>query len=67
MPINYFFASTKYYVLDLSPASMKCTHGAAVSCFVGCQVIPTSLTLMNETVSRPWSQRLQDELRITRS
>jgi len=54
-----------FYVLELSPVSMKCTHGAAVKLFCrcccpgGCEVALYSLLH-----SQPWIGHIQDELQV---
>jgi hypothetical protein len=55
IPIKYPMHPSNIYKLELSPASMKCTHGIAVKlfcrccCYGGCEVV-----LYSPLHSKPW-------------
>jgi hypothetical protein len=52
---NNTLASTKIYMLELSPASTKCTHGAAIKLFCRCRCLGgREVLLYSPPHSRPW-------------
>jgi hypothetical protein len=60
------FASTKYYILELSPTSMQCTQGATIKLFCRCSCFGRFETMLHSPLhSRPWNGRIQVSYKLT--
>ena len=65
MPNKYPLHPLNIYMLELSPVSMKCTHGVVVKLFCRCCCLGgCEVALYSPLHSRPWIGQIQDDLRV---